>query len=140
MIFFRCLIDTHYYIQNMQVVTVKEEAVLYVLNVLIFIYTQTIVSVNCFIISNTNVAIKILHFTKQSQQQAKLTQRFQLVFSKNILNSSYCYIPLKNLFHFFKYVILLNLIMIADGTKFGSWISHASFAISWVLVFGIVCF
>lgn len=31
--------------------------------------------------------------------------------------------------------------MIADGTKFGIWINHASFAISWVLVFRIaVCF
>lgn len=42
----------------------------------------------------------------------------------------YYYIPLKNLFQFFKYVILLNLMMIADGTKFGGWINHASFAIS----------
>lgn len=30
--------------------------------------------------------------------------------------------------------------MIADGTKIGIWINHASFALSWVSVFGIVCF
>lgn len=83
--FFSCLLDTCYHIQNMEVVTVKEAAVLYVLNVHIFIYAQTIVSVNCFIMRNTNVAIRTLHFTKQSHKQAKLTQRFQLLFE--ILNS-----------------------------------------------------
>lgn len=94
------LLDTCYHIQNMQEVTIKEAAVSYVLNVHIFIYTQTIVSVNCFIIRNTNVAIRTLHFTKQFQKQAKRTQRFQLLFNKNVLKSCCLLYLLKTCFIF----------------------------------------
>lgn len=65
--FFFCspLLDTCCHIQNIQVVSIKEEAILYIMHVHTFIYTQNVCVKSWWavylVIRNTDVVVTTLH-------------------------------------------------------------------------------